>query len=77
VKTTQPDRAGSPDAGLSSCSPISPPLVLSQPRGGGCHGSPPSDKTLNRVFGPVSPSRSPDEGRPGSLARPAGGWGRL
>jgi hypothetical protein len=45
-------------------------LVLSRPRGNGFRGSAPSDKTLNRVFGPVANSTAPDEGGLGvSLAR--------
>jgi hypothetical protein len=38
------------------------PLVLAQPRGNGFHATTLSDKTAERVFGPVSASKSPDEG---------------
>ena len=46
------------------------PLVLAQPRGSHFHATTLSDKTAERVFGPVSASKSPEEGGLGvSLAR--------
>jgi hypothetical protein len=38
------------------------PLVLAQPRGSHFHATTLVDKTAERVFGPVSASKSPDEG---------------
>jgi hypothetical protein len=46
------------------------PLVLAQPRGNDYHATTLSDKTAERVFGPVSASKSPEDGGLGvSLAR--------
>ena len=46
------------------------PLVLAKPRGSGLHATTLSGKTAERVFGPVSASKSPEEGGLGiSLAR--------
>jgi hypothetical protein len=46
------------------------PLVLAQPKGNHFHATTLADKSAERVFGPVSASRSPDEGGLGvSLSR--------
>jgi hypothetical protein len=46
------------------------PLVLAQPRGSYFHATTLTDKTAERVFGPISPSKSPRDGGLGvSLAR--------